>query len=326
MAFTLNQVIGRYECLAIIDKPKAGVTYKVRNLDTGEIELLRALPGTSSRDSESAERLLREIRIQTRLSHPNIVEFHDAFEIDGCLMMTTEFVEAPTLADRCRGGALPVPDAIQAVTQVLDGLEQAHALGVVHRGITAEHVTIAPTGTVKLSGFDLAKPAGDVNLTQIGAVAGNPRYMSPEQVMGQPGLDARSDLYAVGVLLYQALSGRLPIDGSNDIDIMTAQVRSEPAAPSSVNPVLSPELDRIVLKALQKDPAQRFASAKEFRDALAGAQSNRESVPPVTNHAVPTAPESHTHREPRRRFSMPWVFGILALTIGVAIIVWRTVH
>src|ERR1700741_2665925 len=121
MAFALNQVIGKYECLAIIDKPKAGVTYKVRNLDTGEIELLRALPGTATRDPESAERLLREIRIQTRLSHPNIVEFRDAFEIDGCLMMTTEFVEAPTLADLCRAGALSPPDAIHVATQVLDG-------------------------------------------------------------------------------------------------------------------------------------------------------------------------------------------------------------
>src|SRR5215469_15039835 len=107
MSFAINQVIGNYECLGIIDKPKAGVTYKVRNLATGEIESLKALPGPTSRDPELAERLLREIRIQTRLSHPNIVEFHDAFEIDGRLVMTTEFVDAPTLAELCRAGALP---------------------------------------------------------------------------------------------------------------------------------------------------------------------------------------------------------------------------
>ena len=323
MAFGLNQVIGKYECLAIIDKPKVGVTYKVRNLDTGEIELLRALPGASTREPEAAERLLREIRIQTRLSHPNIIEFHDAFEIDGCLMMTTEFVEAPTLADLCRKGALSVPDAIQTVTQVLDALEQAHALGIVHRGITAEHVNIAPEGIVKLSGFDLAKPAGDMNLTLIGTVGGNPRYMSPEQVMGQPGLDARSDLYAVGVLLYQALTGKLPFDASNDIDIMTAQVRSDPAAPSNVNPVLSSELDRVVLTALKKNRAQRFASAKEFRDALAGAQFARGPVTLAKNDAIPVLPESD--REPQRRFSMSLAGVIIALAIG-ALIVWRTVH
>src|SRR5689334_19013081 len=106
MAFVLNEVIGNYECLGIIDKPKAGISYKVRNLVTGDIELLKALPGETSRDPESAARLLREIRIQARLSHPNIVEFHNAFEIDGRLVMTTEFVDAPTLGERCHNRPL----------------------------------------------------------------------------------------------------------------------------------------------------------------------------------------------------------------------------
>jgi serine/threonine-protein kinase len=152
MGFVVNEVIGNYECLGIIEKPKVGISYKVRNLTTGEIESLRSLLATTSRDSESVERLLREIRIQTRLSHPNIVEFHDVFEIDGRLVMTTEFVEAPTIAELCRHVALPPRDATRAITQLLDGLEQAHALGIVHRGITAEHVTIARDGAVKREG------------------------------------------------------------------------------------------------------------------------------------------------------------------------------
>src|SRR5215813_2038268 len=118
MGFVLNQVIGNYECLGVIDKPKAGVTYKVRNLVTGEIESLRALPGATFRDPESAARLMREIRIQTRLSHPNIVEFHDAFEIDGRLVMTMEFVDAPSLGELCRaGGPLPPALAIRSIIQ-----------------------------------------------------------------------------------------------------------------------------------------------------------------------------------------------------------------
>src|SRR5579872_3033924 len=133
MGFVLNQVTENYECLGIIDKPKTGVTYKVRNMATGEIEALRALPGATSRDPESAERLLREIRVQTRLCHPNIISFHDAFEMDGQLVMTTEFVEGSTLAELCRDGALPAADAIGTILQVLDGLEEAHALGIVHR-------------------------------------------------------------------------------------------------------------------------------------------------------------------------------------------------
>ena len=325
MSFAVNQVIGNYECLGIIDKPMAGVTYKVRNLATGEIESLRALPGTTSRDPESVERLLREIRIQTRLSHPNIVEFHDAFEIDGRLVMTTEFLEAPTLADLCRAGdALPHPLAIRSIIQVLDGLEQAHELGIVHRGITAEHVIITKDGA-KVSGFDLAKPASDTNLTRVGTVAGDPRYISPEQVNGQP-LDARSDLYSVGVLLYQTLTGKLPFDGQRDMEILIAQVRSDPPAPRSVNPTISQELEQIVLKALKKDPNQRFTSAKEFRDVI----SAIEMAQPTLQAAV-TAPilaSSHLAAKPEHRQTLasPLVLGMLGAAIAVAAIVWLVGH
>src|SRR4051794_37261298 len=182
MAFARNQIVGNYECLGIIDKPRSGVTYKVRNLATGEVESLRALPGAGARDSESGERLAREIRVHARLTHPNVVAFHDAFELDGQVVMTTDYVEGPTLAELCRERPLPVRDAIAAIVQVLDALEEAHALGIVHRGITADHVVAASGGLVKLGGFDLAKPASDTNLTKVGAVIGDPRYISPEQV------------------------------------------------------------------------------------------------------------------------------------------------
>lgn len=326
MSFILNEVIGNYECIGIIDKPRAGVTYKVRNLANGEIESLRALPGRTPADPESAERLLREIRIHARLSHPNIVEFHDAFEIDGRVVMTTEFVEGSTLAELCRGGALPPPDAIGSVTQVLDALEQAHALGIVHRGITAEHVTISRDGAVKLSGFDLAKPACDSNLTRIGTVAGDPRYISPEQVLGQLALDARSDLYSVGVLLYQTLSGKLPFEAPNDIDVLTAQVSSEPLPPRRVNPAISPELDQIVLTALKKDRNKRFASAKEFRAALAAAEPVQRPPQPVKDRPTQVSSDSHIHHKPRQLFTVPWVSGFLIVAIGAAIIVWFVIR
>lgn len=322
MSFTLNQVIGNYECLGVIEKPKAGVTYKVRNRTTGEIELLRTLPGSSSGDSEAAARLLREIRIQTRLSHPNIVEFHDAFELDGRLVMTTEFVEAPTLAERCRGGALEPSQAVSIMIQVLDGLEQAHALGIVHRGITAEHVAVERNGAVKLSGFDLAKPSGDTNLTRVGAVPGDPRYISPEQVMGKPVLDGRADLYSVGILFFLALTGKLPFDGINDIEIWAAQVGSQPAAPSSMNPAVSTALDAVVFKALQKDPNQRFATAKEFRAALAAVDFPAMAAPVTVSAPEPPAMEI-PGQPAHSRFRLSLVVGIAA-AIGVAI--WFAVH
>jgi serine/threonine-protein kinase len=280
-----SQTIGNYEFLGIVDKPTAGVTYKVRNLTTGEFEVLRALPGAAYGDPESLQRFLREIKVHTRLSHPNIVAFHDALELDGHLVMTAEFVEGTTLAEMCRQGPVPSAEAIRVIDEVLAGLEEAHALGIVHRGITAEHVMITPDGKVKLGGFGLAKPANDVNLTQAGAVLGDTRYISPEQVMGTTALDSRADLYSVGVLLFHALTGRVPFDGPNDFDIMVAQVSKQPARPSSRNPGISPELDSVVLTALAKKPEDRFSSAKDFRTALAALNG------PVTVVAQPAPVE-----------------------------------
>ncbi len=267
-----SQIVGNYEFLGIVDRPKAGVTYKVRNLTTGEFEVLRTLPGASYGDPESLERLLREIRIHTRLSHPNIVAFHDAPELDGCVVMTAEFVEGTTVAELCRPGPLLSSEAVRVICDVLSGLEEAHALGIVHRGITAEHVIVTPSGLVKLGGFGLAKPETDVMLTKAGAVLGDARYMSPEQVMGVGALDGKADLYSVGVLLFQMLTGKVPFDSPNDYDIMVAQVSKQPPRPSSLNPGIAPELERIVLTALAKKPEQRFAGAREFRMALEALQ------------------------------------------------------
>ncbi len=327
MGFVLNQVIDNYECLGIIEEPRAGVTYKVRNLATGELEALRALPGATSRDPESAERLLREIRVQTRLSHPNIIVFHDAFEIAGQLAMTTEFVEGRTLADLCSEGPLPPGDGIETILGVLDGLEEAHALGIVHRGITAEHVIVAADGAVKLGGFGLAKPASDSNLTQMGTVVGDPRYISPEQVIGQVTLDGRSDIYSVGVLLYQTLSGKMPFEGLSDFEVLKAQVSSEPQPPSTVNPAISPELDRIVLAALKKNPDERFPTARDFRAALAAVpQTATRPEPPVVDRPDPIPPLSFPPAQPQRSLKRPLVIGFLILVIGIAMISWVVMH
>jgi serine/threonine protein kinase len=277
-----SQITGNYEFLGIVDKPKAGVTYKVRNLATGEFEVLRTL-GAAYRDPESLERFLREIKIHTRLAHPNIVAFHDALELDGHLVMTAEFVEGTTLAELCWPGPLAPAEAIRVICGVLSGLEEAHALGIVHRGITAEHVMVTRDNQVKLGGFGLAKPASDINLTQAGAVLGNARYISPEQVMGVDALDGRADVYSVGVLLFQALTGRVPFDGANDFDVMVAQVGAEPPRPRALNPAITPELERIVLTALAKKPDERFPSARVFRTILASVKLPvRASTQPVT--------------------------------------------
>jgi eukaryotic-like serine/threonine-protein kinase len=322
-----SQIVGNYEFLDIVEKPKAGVTYKVRNLTTGEFEVLRSLPGASYDDPESLERLLREIKIHTRLSHPNIVAFHDALELDGHLVMTAEFVEGTTLAELCRRGPLPSNEAMRAICDVLSGLEEAHALGIVHRGITAEHVMVTQEGEVKLGGFGLAKPASDMNLTKAGAVLGDARYISPEQVMGVSALDGRADLYSVGVLLFQALTGRVPFDGGNDFDIMAAQVSKQAPRPSSLNPGLGPKLDRLVLTALAKKPDERFASAREFRVALEALKSPVTVTPPVAPvETEAVAPRFLVQAEGGVPVRAEFVIAFLCVAIGLIVLFFVVVR
>ena len=321
------QVVGNYEYLGILEKPKAGVTYKVRNRTTGEFEALRTLPGAAYGDAESLERFLREIRMHTRLSHPNIIAFHDVLELDGQLLMTMEFVEGTTLAELCHRGPLLSDYAIRVICDVLLGLEEAHALGIVHRGITAEHVMVTPDGAVKLGGFGLAKPATDVNLTRVGAAIGDARYMSPEQATGVEALDARADLYSVGVLLFYALTGRLPFDGATDFDIMLAQVSTKPPQPSALNPGVSPQLERIVLKALAKKSEERFASAAEFREALAALDgANRTTAEPakaIPELAVPPMLANIAPEAPKKTL---YVLGLVVVAIALIVVLFVTMH
>jgi serine/threonine-protein kinase len=319
VGFALNEVVGNYECLGIISKPRSGLTYKVRNLATGEVEALRALPRGAGSDAESTERLSREIRIHTRLTHPNIVGFHDAFELDGQLVMTTDFVEGPTLAQICAGRALPWQNAVATVLPVLEALEEAHALGIVHRGVTADHVIVLEGGVVKVGGFDLAKPASDTNLTKVGAVIGDPRYLSPEQIQGKQELDARSDLYAVGVLLFLALTGQMPFDGKSDIDILSAHIGAAPPRPSTLNPAIPHGLEEVVLKALRKNPEERFASAREF--ALALAAADHTVAPPAPVHAVTEAGPSRSSRSSRKTV----VIGVIGVIV-VLLVAWAVFH
>lgn len=323
MSFGVHQIAGDYECLGIADKPRVGLTYKVRNLKTGELEWLRALPGSAANDPESRERLLREIRIHARLTHPNLVAFHDAFELEGRIVMTTDFVDGPTLAQRCSAGALPPGEAVRIAVEILRGLQEAHELGIVHRGISAEHVILSLDGAVKLGGFDMAKPEWDHNLTKAGAVIGDPRYIAPEQVSGAAA-DIRSDLYAVGVVLYLALTGKTPFEGTSDFDILSAQVSSAPARPRASRPGIPAELEALVLRALEKKPENRFANAREFEAALSMAPSSAAGAAGATLAAPttidPPAPAA------RRRLAAPVIAGIAGGAIAVGAGIWMALR
>jgi serine/threonine-protein kinase len=299
MSIQPGQRAGDYEIVDLLENTKEGVTYKVRNVILGRFEVLRVLPSPLQDDQEAVTRFLREAQVHARMSHPNIVSFYHATQLDGQLVMTTELMEGTTLAARRELGPLPVAEALRIQSQVLSALGHAHGLGIVHRDVTPYNVILTADGAVKLTGFGLAKGVQDNQLTQPGTVMGSLNYISPEQIKGSGKLDARTDVYSAGVVLYEALTGQRPFHRKSQFELMLAHMNELPVAPSILNPDVPAEISEIVLTAMAKDPSARFQTAEEFRQRLenprgarpAGAiPANPASVPVPASSASPKPP------------------------------------
>lgn len=276
MSIQPGQRVGDYEILDLLENSKEGVIYKVRNVLLQRFEILRVLPKTLQDDQDAVTRFLREAQVHARMTHPNIVTFYHATQLNGQLIMTTELVEGTTLAARRELGPLPVAEALNFLSQVLSALGYAHGLGIVHRDVTPSNIILTSDGRVKLTGFGLAKAAQDHQLTQPGTVLGSLNYISPEQIKGSAKLDGRTDIYSTGVVLYEALTGRRPFHRKSQFELMLAHMSELAPAPSLVNPDVPAELSEIVLTAMAKEPSARFQTAEEFRQRL---NPSREARP-----------------------------------------------
>jgi serine/threonine-protein kinase len=290
MRFQVGQKVGDYEFLAVVEATQTGVTYRVQNLLADRQELLKVLPPDLQDDQERVERFLREAKIHARLRHPNIAAFYTATRVDGRLAMTSELVEGGSLEQRISSGSLSIDQTAKYFEQALSALSYAHGEGVVHRDIKPGHLIITRDDNVKIIGFGLAKKSTDAQLTQPGIVMGSVHYMSPEQVKGSAELDRRSDIYSLGVVLYEAVTGKKPFDSKSQFEVFLAHVNQEPAVPSSVRAGIPAALDQIILTAMAKQPASRFQTAEEFRDSLSKLQGVVSS--PDGGRAVTPQPES----------------------------------
>ena len=264
----IGDIVGDYRVIEIAGAGGMGAVYKIEHIITRRIEAMKILPPSSSSDPEQIQRFEREIQVQARLHHPNIVALYNAIRDGASTALVMEFVEGESLQRKLEGGPLPVETAVDYAIQVLRALAYAHDAGVIHRDVAPANIIITPDRVAKLMDFGLARGAADLRLSASGVPIGSPWYMSPEQVKAIGPMDARTDIYATGAVLHEMLTGAKLFDADGAFAVMRAHVEATPAPPSSRNAAIPPALDEIVAKAVAKDPAARFQSADEFRLAL----------------------------------------------------------
>jgi serine/threonine-protein kinase len=289
MSEEINNRIGDYQILNELGSGGMGRVYRVRNVISDRIEAMKVLLPDLVGQQELATRFLREIKLMASLNHPNIAQLRTAFTANNQLVMIMEYVEGSTLADRLEHGPIPVPEALNYTGAVLDALSYAHHQHVIHRDIKPANIMVTPEGAVKLMDFGIARAGDGHSLTMTGTTLGSLGYMSPEQVQGEA-TDARSDLYSVGVSLYEMVTGQRPFRADSDFSLMTAHVRELPKPPVELQPGLPPALNEIILMSIAKDPAQRFQSAEAFANALSSVTAEASAA----NAAALKASEAST--------------------------------
>jgi serine/threonine protein kinase len=267
MSEEATQRIGDYEILGVLGSGGMGKVFKVRNVISDRIEAMKVLLPDLAGNQDLANRFLREIKLLAGLNHPNIAVLRTALTLNNQLVMVMEYVEGTTLATRLEQGPIPAADAVNYIDQVLGALNYAHRQHVIHRDIKPANMMLTPEGVVKLMDFGIARSGADRGLTMTGTTMGSLYYMSPEQVKGQA-TDARSDLYSLGVSLYEMVTGERPFRADSDYSVMAAHLQQPPRPPIELRSDLPAALNDIILMSISKEPVQRFQTADAFRNAL----------------------------------------------------------
>ena len=286
---------------------------------------LKVLHSRFAQDREFVMRFQREAEAAAGLQHPNIVSVFDRGEWGGTYYIAMQYIEGPTLKQLIDSG-ISIEQGVAVIRQVLGAAGYAHRQGIVHRDLKPQNVIVDPEGKAVVTDFGIAR-AGVSEITQTGSVMGTPHYLSPEQAQGFE-VTAVSDLYSIGVMLYEALTGRVPFEGESAVAVAMKQVSQMPQRPSSIQPRISPALDAVVMRALEKDPGQRFQSADAFIAALdqamrepgAGGRGTQSfaALPPVV--AVVDEGDDEDPEAARRRRRTWWIIAALvAIIIGALI-------
>jgi len=279
----IGTTVGRYKILSTLGGGGMGVVYEAEDTELGRHVAIKFLPEQLAESASSLERFKREARAASALNHPHICVVFDIGTHEGRPFLVMERLNGRTLRDLIEPGGLPVEDVIKLGGQIADALDAAHRAGIIHRDLKPANLFVTERGDAKILDFGLAKMAsgeaggsppdhstatraGEV-LTEAGLPLGTFAYMSPEQARGQA-VDARSDLFSLGVVLYEMAAGRRPFDGKTGVDMLVSILHAEPTPPRQLRPDLSPRLEDVILKAVEKDPELRYASAAGLRSDL----------------------------------------------------------
>jgi serine/threonine protein kinase/tetratricopeptide (TPR) repeat protein len=286
--------LGRYEIGPLLGAGGIGEVYRARDPQLGRDVAVKILPGRGGVTNDQLARFEHEARAVAALNHPNILAIHDVGVEAGIPYIVSELLEGQTLRARLASGVLPVDDAIDIALQIAAGVTAAHDKGIVHRDLKPENVFVTSEGRIKILDFGLARRTGPLAaaavtsgtaLTDEGLVMGTVGYMSPEQVRGRRA-DARSDVFALGVLLYEMVTGVRAFAGDSPVETMNAILTAPPGAPGGPRPAVRPAVEVVIHRCLEKDPARRFSSTDEFAAALAAARHTTDAVPRVIHRVV----------------------------------------
>jgi Protein kinase domain len=321
----LSALSQRYEILAEAGHGSMGNVYKARDRETQEIVALKLLKPEIASDQTMIERFKNELLFARKITHKNVCRVHEFNRIGSIAYTSMEFVEGESLRSVLnRFGGLPMRKAIDLVGQICSGLKEAHAQGIVHRDLKPENVMIDAQGNVKIMDFGIARSMEAVTRLT-GSMVGTPAYMAPEQVAGKP-VDYRTDIYSLGLIMYELFTGAQAFQAENAVAVALKQMRESPVPPHEIEPLVPVQIERAILKCLEKEPGRRFQSIAELERAMTAAGAAGAPVPaqPAVNfalnhhssHAPALQPAFALQPERKRRSPVGSVFMLALFTVA----------